>query len=158
MSRNRLRYSSVEDMPPSMRALVHKTTSVGKTEMLLVQNARGCGKATMAATVREIESQGKPGKYRNQVTRVDGIRFDSKREARYYENLKLRKAAGEVSYWLRQVPLHLPGGTRYVVDFLVFFTDGRQPQYVDAKGHETPVFRLKRREIEHHYPIRLVIV
>lgn len=103
---------------------------------------------------------GKPAraaKYGNQITHVDGIRFDSKREARYYEQLKLRKAAGEVAYWLRQVPIHLPGGTRYVIDFLVFFSDGRAPEYVDVKGRETKEFRIKRREVEHHYPLKVVL-
>ena len=95
----------------------------------------------------------KPSKYGNKITHVDGIRFDSKREATYYQNLVLRKKAGEVSHFLRQVPLHLPGGTKLVIDFLVFFTDGRAPQYIDVKGKETPVFRLKKREVEHHYPI-----
>jgi hypothetical protein len=125
-----LRYASVDVMPEPMRKLVA---------------------ARAAEPAPKTER-----KYHNQPTVVDGIRFDSKREARYYEDLKLRKAAGEVSYWLRQVPLHLPGGTRYVVDFLVFFTDAvRSPAFVDVKGRETQVFRLKRREVQHHYPIKV---
>ena len=159
-----MRFKSIDDLPPSMRAQVQQQMDsvFGKapvhgdrTVMLL---PRQHGKSTMQAASAEIEQQAKRSKYGNKVTRVDGIRFDSKREADYYQQLKLRKAAGEVSYWLRQVPLHQPGGTRYVVDFLVFFTGDRAPEYVDAKGHETPIFRLKRREIEHHYPIKLVIV
>ncbi|MCP1376019.1 DUF1064 domain-containing protein [Dyella lutea] len=120
-------------------------------DMLSAQGKSGAAQLVPA-------KEGAPKKYRNQVTVVDGIRFDSKREARYYEQLKLRKQAGEVSYWLRQVPVHLPGGTRYVLDFLVFFTEpGRDPEYVDVKGRETPVFRLKKREVEHHYPFRIVL-
>lgn len=125
-----LRYASVEAMPEPMRKLV-------------------------GAKAEDSKPSAKARKYRNHPTEVDGIRFDSKREARYYEQLKLRKAAGEVSYWLRQVPLHLPGGTRYVVDFLVFFTDGAPPSFVDVKGRETQVFRVKRREVQHHYPITI---
>jgi hypothetical protein len=102
-------------------------------------------------------SEGERRKYGNQITHVDGIRFDSKREASYYRQLKLRQQAGEVSYWLRQVPIHLPGGTRLVVDFLVFFVDGRAPEYIDVKGRETKEFKIKRREIEHHYPIKVVL-
>ena len=127
-----LRYTSLEVMPAKLRDLVQ---------------AQGQGKAPDAAPAR---------KYHNQPTAVDGIRFDSKREARYYEQLKLRQAAGEVWYWLRQVPLHLPGGTRYVIDFLVFFKDpALAPEYVDVKGRETQVFRIKKREVEHHYPVRI---
>lgn len=156
MSGRSLRFASLDDMPPSMRALVHKATSVGKSKVL-IHAPRGSGKSTMAAAAREIEALAKRSKYGNQVTYVDGIRFDSKREAAYYQQLTLRKAAGEVSYFLRQVSLHLPGGTRYVVDFLVFFTDGRAPEYVDVKGRETKEFRIKKREIEHHYPLRIVL-
>lgn len=157
MSRRGLRFASLDEMPPSMRAQVEKATLI-HGDRVVHHHPRQHGKSTMAAAAREIQAQAKPSKYRNQVTVVDGIRFDSKREARYYEELKLRKAAGEVSYWLRQVPLHLPGGTRYVVDFLVFFTDNKPPHYVDVKGHQTQVFKLKRREIEHHYPIQLVVL
>lgn len=135
-----LRFSSVATMPERLRALVE---------------AQGKG-ATRDVTTRP---EPKANKYHNQPTTVDGIRFDSKKEARYYEQLKIRQATGEVAYWLRQVSLHLPGGSRYVVDFLVFFTDpAREPQYVDVKGRETALFRLKKREVEHHYPVRIVCV
>jgi hypothetical protein len=113
------------------------------------------GKAKAAEAPAPTEPQ---RKYKNKPTTVDSIRFDSKKEARYYEQLKLRQAAGEVWYFLRQVPIYLPGGTRYVIDFLVFFKDpNRLAEYVDVKGRETQVFRLKKREVEHHYPIRITL-
>jgi len=131
-----LRFSSEAVLPPRMRQLLA---------------AQGKGDA------REKETKAR--KYNNQPTTVDGIRFDSKKEARYYEQLKIRQKLGEVWYWLRQVPIHLPDGTKYVVDFLVFFKDPeRLPEYVDVKGKETQVFRLKKRAVEHHYPIRLKLV
>ena len=105
--------------------------------------------------IADAPSEPKRNKYGNTVTHVDGIRFDSKREARYYKQLKQRKVAGEVDYWLRQVPIHLPGGTRLVIDFLVFFHDKRAPEFVDVKGRETPEFKIKRREVQHHYPITI---
>lgn len=147
MSKRALRYSSVEAMPESMRRLVQKGGNV--------PGVPACSTANVPAVVAGTGER--RAKYGNQVTHVDGIRFDSKREARYYEQLKLRKAAGEVSYWLRQVPIHLPGGTRYVIDFLVFFVDGRAPDYVDVKGRETKEFRIKKREVEHQYPLRIVL-
>lgn len=140
MGKGGLRFSSMEALPPALRAKVE---------------AQGKGAPREAAT----KPDAKPNKYHNHPTTVDGIRFDSKREARYYEQLKIRKATGEVWYWLRQVPIHLPGGTKYVVDFLVFFQDPeRAPEYVDAKGKETQVFRLKKREVEHHYPVKIQLV
>jgi hypothetical protein len=133
MTRRALRYASLETLPPSMRKLIDE-------------------KRLLAAV-----QPPKAGKYGNCPTTVDGIRFDSKREARYYESLKVRKAAGEVKFWLRQTALHLPGGTRYVVDFLEFHADGTV-HFVDVKGKETPVFRLKKREVEHHYSVRIELV
>lgn len=140
-SRRALRYSSTADMPEGMRRLLPAVAN---------QGASPAAPAAPAPAARV-------SKYGAIATTVDGIRFDSKKEARYYEQLKLRKAAGEVSYWLRQVPLHMPGGTRYVVDFLVFFADGRAPEYVDVKGRETAMFRVKRREIEHLFPIKVTL-
>ena len=90
---------------------------------------------------------------------MDGIRFDSKKEARYYEQLLIRQQTGEVSYFLMQVPLRLPGGTKYVVDFLVFFADPTSaPEYVDVKGTVTQVFKIKKREVEKQYPIEILCV
>lgn len=96
-------------------------------------------------------------KYNNSPTTVDGIRFDSKKEASYYRQLKIRVEVGEVLYFLMQVPLRLPGGTKYVVDFVEFHSNNTT-HYIDVKGKETAIFRLKKREIEHQYPIRIEVV
>ncbi|WP_293371500.1 DUF1064 domain-containing protein [Nevskia sp.] len=93
-------------------------------------------------------------KYRNEPTVIDGIRFDSKGEAGLYSMLQLLKAGREVSYFLRQVPIALPGSVRYVVDFQVFYRDGRI-RYLDYKGAETPMFVLKKKQVEALYPIRI---
>lgn len=101
--------------------------------------------------------QAKRSKYGAIPTVVDGIRFDSKLEARYYEQLKLRQAAGEVSFWLRQVPFHLPGGVIYRVDFQVHLANGRV-EWIDCKGVETKEFRIKIKQVHACYPVRVVIV
>lgn len=88
---------------------------------------------------------------------MDGIRFDSKKEAGYYSQLKLRRQAGEVLFFLRQVPFHLPGGTKLVVDFVEFHTDGTV-HFVDVKGTQTEQFKIKKREVEAVYPIEVKIV
>lgn len=90
-------------------------------------------------------------KYQAQPTETDGIRFDSKLEARYYAQLKLRQAGGDVIGFLRQVPIHLPGRTRLVVDFLEFRADGTAV-FVDTKGVETETFKLKARQVAELYP------
>lgn len=90
-------------------------------------------------------------------TESDGRKFSSKREARYYEELKLRRAAGEVLFFLWQVPLHLAGGVRYVIDFLVFFVDGHC-EFTEIKGFDTPMGKMKRRLAEAEYPIQINVI
>lgn len=138
-----LRYTTTANMPEPMRQAV---------ERALQREQR------IAAVPQPVEkADRRRSKHGNRPTTVDGIRFQSKREARLYERLKLQREAGEVSYFLRQVPMHLPGGTRYIVDFIVFMRDGRV-RYLDAKGFETKVFKLKKREIQHHYPVEIECV
>ncbi|MBB4126244.1 hypothetical protein GGR77_001534 [Xanthomonas translucens] len=147
-SKRALRYNSEADLPEGMRKLLEasKRRAMAKVEALRPEEVEA-----------DIETAPRRrNKYGNVATTVDGIRFDSKKEARYYEQLKLRQAGGEVHFWLRQVPVHLPGGTRYVIDFLVFLHSGAV-QFVDVKGRETAVFKLKKREVEHHYPIRILL-
>lgn len=91
-------------------------------------------------------------KFNAKVTEHDGIRFASKREAKAYADLMLEKRAGKILFMLRQVAIHLPGGTRLVVDFVPFYADG-SVRFLDAKGMETDSFKIKKREIEAVYPI-----
>lgn len=98
----------------------------------------------------------KRSKYGAKPTEVDGIRFDSKAEAAYYKRLKLRVESGEVLFFLRQAPFHLPGKTKYVVDFLEFLTDG-SVRVVDVKGVETEVFKIKKRQVEALYPVTVEV-
>ena len=90
-------------------------------------------------------------------TELDGIKFDSKLEASYYQHLKLLQRAGEVVFFLRQTPLHLPGGVKLVLDFQVFYTNG-DIDFVDVKGMETLLFKSKKRIAEATYPITINVV
>lgn len=96
-------------------------------------------------------------KFNSVRTECDGIKFASKKEGKYYEHLKLKRIAGEVLFFLRQVPLHLAGGVRYVIDFLVFYVDGRC-EFIEIKGYDHPMGRLKRRQAEAEYPIQITVV
>lgn len=110
----------------------------------------------VARVLRKMKSRGK-NKYRNVRTEVDGILFDSKKEAAYYENLKALKANGLLvpPYFLRQVPFHLPGGVRYVCDFLVF-RGNQDPQFVDVKGMKTAMYLTKKKMVEAIYKIKIL--
>lgn len=105
----------------------------------------------------------KPRKYRNQPVTVDGVRYDSKAEARYAQTLHLRMRAREVAQVERQVPFSLLTqngqlvGT-YRADF-VFWDDveGRQ-RVIDVKGFDTPLSRWKRKHVKAQYGIEVEIV
>lgn len=81
---------------------------------------------------------------------VDGITFDSKKEAKRYKDLCFLKQVGDVLTFIPQVPFRLPGGVRYVVDFLVFWADGRVT-FEDVKGYRTPEYKAKKRMVEDLY-------
>ena len=85
------------------------------------------------------------------ATITDGIRFDSKKEARFYGELCLRKKEGEVIGFLRQVPMHLSGGIRYTMDFLVFYANG-ECEGIEVNGYETKEWKLKQKLIKAEYP------
>jgi hypothetical protein len=91
-------------------------------------------------------------KFHNVITEMDNIKFQSKKEARYYSELKARVHLGEVKYFFRQIPILLPGDIRYRVDFIEFWTDG-SVKYIDVKGHRTDVYKMKKKLVEATYPI-----
>lgn len=96
-------------------------------------------------------------KFKSQRTELDGIKFDSKLEAKYYSHLKMLMAAGEIVFFLRQVPFHLPGGVTYRCDFQVFWSNGNVA-FIDVKGMETKEFIMKKKLVESLYPVEIVIV
>lgn len=108
----------------------------------------------MAQRDRKPEPVPKRTKYNAVLTEVEGIKFQSKKEARYYMDLKARVHMGEVKYFLRQVPFDLIGGIKYRVDFMEVLADGRIV-YVDVKGYRTETYRMKRRMVEASYPIKI---
>ena len=94
-------------------------------------------------------------KYNAQPQMVDGIRFDSKREAKRWAELKLLERAGEISNLKRQVPIKLEGRDRplttrtgrqmrLTVDFQ--YTDNRTGLTIfeDSKGVPTRDYEVRR--------------
>lgn len=94
-------------------------------------------------------------KYGNRKTVVDGITFDSAREARRWQELRLLERAGQITDLARQVPyLLVPKQRRddgkaerevkYVADF--WYRDRRGREVVeDSKGMRTRDYVLKRK-------------
>lgn len=76
----------------------------------------------------------------------DGYNYDSKLEARYAQELDLRVKAKDITSWERQKTLHLTAHGKpictYRIDFVINHNDN-SIEYVELKGFETPVWRLK---------------
>jgi hypothetical protein len=101
-------------------------------------------------------------KYRSRKKEVDGILFDSKREAAAYVQLRAMEQAGEIRDLRRQVKFVLLDGFRtddgekvremaYFADFVFTDKDGTE-RVVDVKGMRTEVYRLKRKLFLTRYP------
>lgn len=107
-------------------------------------------------------------KYNAVKTTVDGIQFDSRREAQRYQELRLMERAGQIMYLMTQpklvlIPAFVDGrGKRhraltYFADFSYVETDRTHTAtggYVieDVKGMETPVFKLKHKLLMYQNP------
>ena len=90
----------------------------------------------------------KARKYYNKKTEIDGIIFDSKKEARRYSELKLLVKAGELVSFDRQVvfPILFEGQLlcKYVADFVTYSKHGLRT-VEDAKGMRTRIYQLKKK-------------
>jgi phosphoenolpyruvate-protein kinase (PTS system EI component) len=132
-------------------------------------NARVGAKPSAPSQPAEMATQPKPSKYRNVKTVVDGIAFDSKREAYYFTGLKLRERAGDITDLKRQVrySLYAPDMTvsnaditvsheisAYVADFTFTDSDGVK-HIVDAKGKRTAMYILKAKWMRLQYGIEI---
>ena len=99
----------------------------------------------------------KKSKYNNKKTRVDGILFDSQKEANYYIGLKILTACGEIRGFGIQMRIVIAEGdentraTEYLPDFVIFNKDGTY-RIVDVKGMQTDVFKLKMKMLKEKYP------
>lgn len=99
-----------------------------------------------------LKTQKAKSKYHSTKTVVDGIKFDSKKEADYFGNLKMLQQAGVVVGIARQPRFPIGAGHEYVADFIVFLPDGTC-EVVEVKGMETDTYLLKKSYFEEKYPM-----
>ena len=103
-------------------------------------------------------------KYHNQKVVIDGIQFDSKREAQRYQQLKLMVKAGVIINLKRQVKYELvpaqyidgkcvERAVTYISDF-EYDENGRHV-VEDTKGMRTKEYIIKRKLMLHKYGIRI---
>lgn len=95
-------------------------------------------------------------------TTLDGITFDSKREAAYYAELKLRERAGEVADVEIQKPFLLSHSAMvigtYRSDFSFFDAREGKHRVIDVKGKDTPLSKWKRKHVLAQYGILVEVV
>jgi len=118
-------------------------------------------KAVLDKSARETAARlAKPSKYKAVKTTVDGIVFDSKKEAQRYHELRLMEKAGEISGLITQpeYDLEAPGGGlvgRYLADFTYFDKKINGVVVEDVKGFKTALYRWKKKHVELQYGIQI---
>lgn len=111
---------------------------------------------------QEVEKpkKNKKSKYNNTKTEVDGIMFDSLKEAKRYKELRLLLKVGEIGLLKRQVEYELnPGGTyslKYVSDFEYIITETGEHIVEDVKGYRTKEYLKKRRLMRKIHGIKII--
>ena len=102
----------------------------------------------------------KRSKYNAVPTVYQGVRYSSKKEARFAENLELRRELGEFAYVLRQVPFDLSAGIIYRADFVTLSKETVDYGVIrwditvyEVKGMETPAWKLKHKLFKDKYPL-----
>jgi hypothetical protein len=107
-------------------------------------------------------------KYRNEKVDIDGIKFDSKKEARRYAELRLLERAGHIkdleSHKRKFVLIPaqrdkngklLERECAYVADFVYKDADTGETIVEDVKGYKTPEYRMKRKMMLFFHGIRI---
>lgn len=99
-------------------------------------------------------------KYRNIKTTVDGITFDSKKEAARYGTLKMLFKNGNIDDLRHQVRYNIElNGTKlfaYVADFV--YVENGQTVVEDVKSEITrknPVYRIKKKAMKAQFGIEI---
>jgi len=125
---------------------------------------------TQAIKGRQV-AQAKRSKYGAVKVTVDGIVFDSKREAQRYHELKLMERAGEIAqlevqprFQLRVSANLTPLGQIMIGDYVADFRY-QTKNHIDAihwhtvvedvKGFKTPLYRWKKKHVEAQYGIEI---
>ena len=95
-------------------------------------------------------------KYRNKPCEIDGEKYRSIREAKRHQWLLMLQSSGQIAGLVREVQFELAPGVRilgesrkrpplrYVADFV--YSDVQLGQIIveDAKGVQTPAYRIKK--------------
>ena len=104
-------------------------------------------------------------KYHNKKVIVNGHKFDSIKEANYYNQLKLLQRAGLIrdlelqKTFILQPSFKLNNKTRrnitYKADFTYFSNEDNKIHVIDVKGFKTDVYNIKKKMFEYKYGIEI---
>ena len=101
-------------------------------------------------------------KYHSKKAMVDGITFDSRKEANRYCELKLLEKAGKIKdlqlqYKFTLQPSFKKNGKTiraitYMADFVYFDLERIKNVVEDVKGYKTDVYQIKKKMFEYKFP------
>lgn len=97
---------------------------------------------------QKLKSFRSKGKYQNVSTEYNGLKYDSKLEAKVAQDLDWKLKAGEIKEWRRQVKIPLEVNQIHIANYFIDFvyTDKYdQVVYLEVKGLELPLWRVKWR-------------
>lgn len=150
-----MNFKSIEEMPPGMRKLYEQQFAQKERD---TETKRRLAELSQAAPKRESKYNARPTD--RILPNGEVIKFDSKKEATYYDELKIWESAGRVKNIRLQVqyllkPAYTDGmtGERFrAISYLADFTfdrledDGEWKHHiVDVKGRKTQEYALKRK-------------
>ncbi len=115
-------------------------------------------KRNIKATIRL-----RPGKFNAVICEADNMHFPSKKHRSFYLGLQAQKKAGMLKFFLREVAFDLPGHydngkiVRHFVDFGICQNDDTF-RWVEVKGRDLAMGKLKRKQVEEIYGIRIEVI
>ncbi len=107
----------------------------------------------------KLLNEKKKSKYKANKIEVDGIKFDSEKEAKRYTELKMLEKAGIITELQLQVPFVLQDAfevngekikaIKYIADFT--YWENNELVIEDVKGMKTPVYSMKKKMFMYRY-------
>ena len=95
---------------------------------------------------------------------VNGLMFDSTKEARRYQDLELMQKAGQITDLRRQVPYPIYIKGKLICEWRADFVykeeaQGGQTYFIrveDVKGWKTDIYKLKKKMVEAEYGFQIL--
>ena len=157
------RYNSISDLPPKMQAQAE--AQIADLRRVKQVNRR----STPKRQENRLETK-TSAKYGNKKVEVDGMVFDSKKEAAVFLEFKIMQDGGMIKDLQCQVPFELipkqtaPSGSKfrevkYIADFVYTDCMSGEQVVVDVKGYKKGasdnIFTLKKKMMLERYGIEV---